>query len=73
MNEHEHKVKIARIKYPLKKTILLNPILFGITNEFGEELIESKNENALKVEKFLIKLEMIHKKENCIKKFKNHS
>lgn len=66
MNEHTYRVQMARIKYPLKETILLNPLIFMMVDEFGKELNASNNRNNIEVEKFLVRLEMTYKQENSL-------
>ncbi len=64
MNEYQYKIKQARIKHPLTKKILINPLFPMMVNEFGEELPESKMRNTIELEKFLVRLEMTFKAEN---------
>ncbi len=64
MDEHKYRIEMARIKYPLKNTILLNPIIGMMVNEFGEELPESNKRNTIEVEKFLVRLEMVYEQES---------
>jgi|TARA_R110000744_G_scaffold292361_1_gene402903 hypothetical protein len=64
MNEYKYKIQQARIKYPLKETILINPILPMMVDESGEELPESKMRNTIGLDKFLVRLEMTFKAEN---------
>jgi len=66
MNEHTHRVQMARIKYPLKETILLSPVIGMMIDEFGKELPDSKNRNNIEVEKFLVRLEMTYKQEHSL-------
>mgnify|MGYP000462879768 CR=1 FL=1 len=66
MNKYKYKIQQARIKYPLKNSILINPLLPMMVNEFGEELPESEMRNTLELEKFLVKLEMTFKAENAL-------
>jgi|TARA_R110000772_G_scaffold44329_5_gene102021 hypothetical protein len=63
MNEYEHKINQARLKYPLKKTILLNPVIGMMVDEFGKEYPQSKERNIIETEKFLVRLEMTYKQE----------
>jgi|GEM_PF-3590986 hypothetical protein len=63
MNEHQYRISKARIKYPLTKTILLNPIVCVMVDEFGNELPDSKIINTIEVEKFLVRLEMAYDRE----------
>lgn len=66
MNEYQHKIKKARTEFPLKKTILLNPVIGMMVDEYGKELPESKLRNTIEIEKFLVKLECAYHHENSL-------
>ncbi len=66
MNEHQYKIEQARVKYPLRKTILINPQVPAMVNEFDEELPKSYLRNVKIVERFIGKLEAIYKQENTV-------
>ena len=63
MNEYEHKINQARLEYPLKTTILLNPVIGMMVDEFGKEYPQSKERNAIEIEKFLVRLEITYNQE----------
>jgi hypothetical protein len=63
MNEYHHKVQLARLKYPLKKTNLLNPLFIRVTDENGDELPKSIAYNKLELEKFLFRIKLEHENE----------
>jgi hypothetical protein len=67
ISKYQYKINQARIKSPLKKTILFNPIISIMLNEFGEELPDSKLRNEMQVEKFLFKLESAYKYELALR------
>ena len=66
MNEHYHRVMQARTSYPLKKTVLINPMLIQFVNEFGEEDEESRLRNKRIVDSFIEQLKDIYSQENKV-------
>ena len=63
MNKYQHKVNMARIKYPLKTYLVLNPAFMMIVNEYGKESIESRLNNEVELTRFLVTLEMYYERE----------
>jgi hypothetical protein len=64
MNEHKNRINMARIRYPLKNTVLINPEIGMLVNEFGVEMPNSNIRNTIEVEKFIINLEMKYNQES---------
>jgi hypothetical protein len=65
MNDHHNRITKARIRYPLKNTVLINPVVGMLVNELGVELPSSNARNTIEVEKFIINLEMKYNQEKC--------
>jgi hypothetical protein len=52
-NKYMHEIEQARINYPLKKTFLVNPQIFMITDEFGNEHTDAVEFNTKWCKEFI--------------------
>tara|TARA_R110000803_G_scaffold50309_1_gene104417 strand:+ start:362 stop:616 length:255 start_codon:yes stop_codon:yes gene_type:complete len=63
MNQYQHQINQARLKYPLKGLYVVSPIVMCLTDEFGIEDSNSKVFNTNAVSNFVSMLKELHESE----------
>ena len=67
MNVHKKEISQLRIKYPLKHTILLNPLVIQVVDQYGEELLSSRLQNEMLLSRFRVDIHQAYEMESMTK------